>query len=49
MSSLSTARKIAEELNGWIRDKKFFLSEPVKMFPQDSFVKSLIPREGGMQ
>lgn len=49
LSSLSKARKIAEELNGWIRDRKFFISEPVKMFPQDSFVKPLIPREGGMQ
>lgn len=47
LSSLSKARDIAQTLNQWIKEKKFYLSEPVKTFPHDSFVKPLIPREGG--
>ncbi len=46
MSSLAKAREIAEILNSWIKEKKFYLTEPVHMFPTDSFVKPLVPREG---
>lgn len=49
LSSLAKAREIAELLGRWIREKRFFLTEPVQMFPKDSFVKPLVPREGGEQ
>ena len=47
LSSLAKAREIAEMLGQWIREKRFFLTEPVQMLPKDSFVKPLVPREGG--
>lgn len=49
LSSLSKARDIARLLASWIEEKKFYLSEAVQMFPQDSFVKPLVKREGGAQ
>lgn len=49
LSSLAKAREIAELLGQWIREKRFFLTEPVQMLPKDSFVKPLVPREGGEQ
>jgi uncharacterized protein (DUF39 family) len=47
LSSLAKAREIADVLASWIKEKRFFLSEPVHTFPTDSFVKPLVPREGG--
>ncbi|MGE4583051.1 MAG: homocysteine biosynthesis protein [Sphaerochaeta sp.] len=49
LSSVAKAREIADLLATWIKEKRFYLSEPVQMFPQDSFVKPLVPREGGVQ
>lgn len=49
LSSLAKAREIAELLGQWIREKRFFLTEPVQMLPKDSFVKPLVHREGGEQ
>ena len=49
LSSLAKAREIAQTLSDWIMAKQFYLTEPVVMFPQDSFVKPLVPREGGVQ
>ncbi|WP_319757331.1 homocysteine biosynthesis protein [uncultured Sphaerochaeta sp.] len=47
LSSLAKAREIADVLASWIKEKRFYLSEPVHTFPTDSFVKPLVPREGG--
>ncbi|HZJ88349.1 MAG TPA: homocysteine biosynthesis protein [Sphaerochaeta sp.] len=47
LSSLAKAREIAEVLKGWIEERKFYLSEAVNPLPSDSFVRSLVPREGG--
>lgn len=47
LSSLSKAREIAQLLCQKIQDKEFYLTEAVHPFPKESFVKSLIPREGG--
>ncbi|MBU0880760.1 MAG: homocysteine biosynthesis protein, partial [Candidatus Omnitrophica bacterium] len=33
LSSYAKALEIAEELKKWIREKKFFLTEPVQMLP----------------
>jgi uncharacterized protein (DUF39 family) len=49
LSSLAKAREIAEILADRIRTRQFFLTEPVSMFPKDSFVKPLVHREGGAQ
>ncbi len=49
LSSLAKAREIADILADRIRNRKFFLTEPVSMFPKDSFVKPLVHREGGAQ
>ncbi|NLK04739.1 MAG: hypothetical protein GX315_00075 [Spirochaetales bacterium] len=49
LSSLAKAREIADILADRIRSRKFFLTEPVAMFPKDSFVKPLVHREGGAQ
>lgn len=48
LSSLSKAREIAEELKQWIEKGKFFLTEPVEVFPTDQLVKGLkIVNKGG--
>lgn len=49
LSSLAKAREIADILADRIRSRKFLLTEPVAMFPKDSFVKPLVHREGGAQ
>ena len=49
LSSLSKAREIADLLAVWIQKKQFYLTEAVQMFPNDSFVKPLVKREGGVQ
>ncbi|MDD3056883.1 MAG: homocysteine biosynthesis protein [Sphaerochaeta sp.] len=49
LSSLAKAREIADILADRIRNRQFFLTEPVSMFPKDSFVKPLVHREGGEQ
>jgi len=49
LSSLAKAREIADILADRIRSRKFFLTEPVAMFPKDSFIKPLVHREGGAQ
>lgn len=45
LSSLYKARKIAQELKNWIREKHFTLQEPIKKFPK---VNSLNKLNGGM-
>lgn len=47
LSSLSMAREIAKLLQEWIEEGSFFLTEAVHMFPQDSFVKTMVSREEG--
>lgn len=47
LSSLKKAREIASLLQEWIEKGEFFLTEAVHAFPQNSFVKPLVPREGG--
>ncbi len=41
LSSLKTARKIAETLKSWITQGKFFLTAPVERLPVDSVFKPL--------
>lgn len=41
VSSYSKARKIAEELKGWIKQGKFFVQQPIESFPMDGSVKPL--------
>lgn len=47
LSSLAKAREIAHTLKTWIEEGRFFLTEAVAPLPSDSFVKPLVPREGG--
>jgi len=47
LSSLSKAREIAKLLQTWIERGEFTLTEAVHPLPQKSFVKPLVPREGG--
>lgn len=47
LSSLSKAREIAKLLQSWIEKGEFTLTEPVHPLPAKSFVKPLVPREGG--
>lgn len=41
MSSLKKARKIAEELKGWIKKGDFLIQKPVQPFPLDNKLNSL--------
>jgi L-aspartate semialdehyde sulfurtransferase len=41
LSSISKAKEISNELKQWILDKQFFLSEPVKAFPENSSLNTL--------
>ena len=41
VSSLSKARKIANELKEWLQSGNFEISKPVQMFPQNTSLKSL--------
>ncbi|HAF86736.1 MAG TPA: hypothetical protein DCG32_10320, partial [Sphaerochaeta sp.] len=47
LSSLSKARDIAKLLQSWIERGEFTLTEAVHPLPEKSFVKPLVPREGG--
>jgi len=47
LSSLAKAREIAALLKAWIEEKRFFLTQAVSNLPTDSFVRPLVPREGG--
>lgn len=47
MASLYKARVIAKELQSWIKEGKFLLTEPVASFPKQSFVKPLVAKEEG--
>lgn len=47
LSSLSKAREIAKLLQAWIERGEFTLTEAVHPLPAKSFVKPLVPREGG--
>ncbi|NLV61159.1 MAG: hypothetical protein GXY63_06000, partial [Spirochaetales bacterium] len=49
LSSLAKAREIADLLKAWIEEKQFFLTEAVAPLPRDSFVRPLVPREGGIR
>ncbi len=44
MSSLHGARRVANELKGWIEDGDFTLNKPLAMLPRNSQVKPLIER-----
>lgn len=48
MSSLHTARIIAQTLNEWINNGSFLLTEPVMKFPEESSVKPLLQRGGDL-
>lgn len=41
VSSLSKARKIAEELKQWLKSGEFEISKPVQMFPKNTSLNSL--------
>ena len=41
VSSLSKARKIADELKGWLQNGQFEISKPVHMFPQNTSLNGL--------
>ncbi len=41
VSSLSKARKIADELKLWLQNGQFEISKPVQMFPKNTSLKSL--------
>jgi uncharacterized protein (DUF39 family) len=41
VSSLSKARKIADELKTWLLKGEFEISKPVQMFPKNTSLKSL--------
>jgi L-aspartate semialdehyde sulfurtransferase len=41
LSSIVKARQIAQLLKTWISEKKFYLSEPVQLFPSNSSVRKL--------
>ena len=45
ITSLSTSRKIAQELKRWIKEGRFPLSAPVATFPEDAIFKPLKVRE----
>lgn len=47
LSSLKKARKIADELTGWIKKGEFFIQEPIMKFPTDNTLNSLKIKEGG--
>ncbi len=47
LSSLAKAEEIAAVLKEWIEQRKFYLSEAVNPLPSDSFVRPLVPKEGG--
>lgn len=49
LSSLAKAREITHILKTWIEDGKFLLTEAVAPLPSDSFVRPLVPREGGVR
>jgi len=41
LSSVYTSRLIADELRSWIKNKKFLLTQPLELFPQDKNLNSL--------
>jgi L-aspartate semialdehyde sulfurtransferase len=41
MSSISKAKEICNELKTWIEEKKFYLSEPVQTFPENTSLKTI--------
>jgi uncharacterized protein (DUF39 family) len=45
VSSLSKARKIAEELKKWLVSGSFEISQPVQMFPKNTSLKQLEEKE----
>lgn len=47
VSSLSKARKIADELKQWLTAGNFEISKPVQMFPQNTSLNSLKEKETG--
>lgn len=47
VSSLSKARKIAEELKQWLQSGEFEISKPVQMFPKNTSLKGLKETEVG--
>lgn len=47
MSSLPKARKIAQTLKEWIMAGDFTLTEPVRMFPENTSLKNLVRNGGG--
>lgn len=49
LSSRAKAREIAQVLKEWIEAKEFYLTEAVAPLPSDSFVRPLVPREGGVR
>lgn len=46
LSSLIKARKIAEELKGWIKKGEFELQEPIETFPLDNTLNGISIRKG---
>jgi uncharacterized protein (DUF39 family) len=47
VSSLSKARKIADELKQWLQSGEFEISKPVQMFPKNTSLKGLKETEVG--
>jgi uncharacterized protein (DUF39 family) len=47
VSSLSKARKIANELKKWLEAGEFEISKPVQMFPKNTALNSLKETEVG--
>jgi len=47
VSSLSKARKIAEELKLWLQSGEFEISKPVQMFPKNTSLRGLKETEVG--
>ena len=45
LSSVYKARIIAEELKSWIKDGKFFLTNPVNLFPTETKLNKLERRD----
>ncbi len=41
VSSLSKARKIADELKAWLLDRQFEITQPVQLFPKNTSLNSL--------
>ncbi|MCX7831549.1 MAG: homocysteine biosynthesis protein [Actinobacteria bacterium] len=49
LTSYVRSREIAETLKNWIREKKFFLTEPVAPLPKDTVFKPFTPYRKGAE